>query len=190
MNTDCIKKYLKENLSEKRRKHIEGVRETAVSLAEYWGEDPVKAGEVALVHDMFKERDLDGLVEELGLPEVYKGKRNLAHSKVAAAIMERDLSVTDRDMINAVSFHTTGRPGMSRLEQILYLADAAEPQRDYPGVDELRRLMYEDLDRACLFSLRRTVGYVRQKGIYMDPDTVEAAEYYDRIVIEKIKNQI
>ena len=185
MNTDYIEHYLKSHLSEKRRKHIQGVRETAVRLAEKYGADPVKADEAALCHDMYKERDLDDLIEELGLPSRYKGNRNLAHSKVAAAIMRRDLGVTDQDLINAVSYHTTGRPAMSKLEQIIYLADAAEPGRNYPGVDELRRLMDIDLDQACLFSLKRSVDYIRGQGKYLDPDTLRAAQYYEKKAGEK-----
>ena len=102
---------------------------------------------------------------------------NLSHSKVAAEIMKRDYGIEDEDMINAVSFHTTGRAGMSRLEKIIFLADAIEPGRNYPSVEETRRLAYIDLDKACISSLERTVEYIRGKGEYLDPDTVNALNY-------------
>ncbi|MGI6211002.1 MAG: bis(5'-nucleosyl)-tetraphosphatase (symmetrical) YqeK [Anaerovoracaceae bacterium] len=185
MNTDFIDEYLKEHLSEKRRKHIQGVADTAVKLAEQYGEDPEKARIAALYHDMFKERDLDDLVRKYGLPDYYLGKRNLAHSKVAAAYMEQELGITDRDLINAVSYHTTGRAGMSKLEKILYLADSIEPGRHYNGVARLRKLAFRDLDSAVLYSASSTEKYLKQKGSPVDPDTTEAKLYYEKKLKEK-----
>ena len=72
------------------------------------------------------------------------------------------------------SFHTTGRAGMSKLEKIIFLADAIEPGRNYPTVDEIRKLAYVDLDEACIASMERTVQYTRKKGEYLDPDTIDA----------------
>ncbi|MDD5921873.1 MAG: bis(5'-nucleosyl)-tetraphosphatase (symmetrical) YqeK [Eubacteriales bacterium] len=186
MNTDSIRKYLEEHLSEKRRTHIEGVRSTAVRLSEIFGEDPKKAEICALFHDMFKERDLDDLVRKYHLPDKYLGNRNLAHSKVASAVMRSEYGITDEDMLNAVSFHTTGRPGMSKLEQILFLADATEPNRqDYPGLKEIREASLKDLDLACYLCLKRSVEYVREKGGEVDKDSVLAEEYYKKQLKEK-----
>ena len=95
IDKDKIIQYLDEHLSEKRRRHIRGVVDTAVRLAEQYGADPEKAEAGALYHDMFKERDLDDLIDFYGLPQKYKGNRNLAHSKVAAAAMEKDFHVAD-----------------------------------------------------------------------------------------------
>ena len=94
--------------------------------------------------------------------------------------MERDFGIRDRDIINAVSYHTTGRAGMSLLEKVIFIADAIEPGRDYPGVDDLRRLAYVDLDKACLLSLTRTAEFVREQGIYLDDDTLAAKEYLEK----------
>lgn len=134
---------------------------------------------------MFKEKDLDPWVRKYGLPDVYLGHPNLAHSKVAAAYMEQELGVTDRDLLNAVSYHTTGRAGMSTLEKILFLADSTEPGRTFPGVDELRRLADVDLDAACAFSCRRTVKYVRERGLDLDEDTLAAERYFEELLKEK-----
>jgi predicted HD superfamily hydrolase involved in NAD metabolism len=116
-------------------------------------------------------------VNHFGLPKKFIDNPNLSHSKIAAKIMERDYGVTDEDMINAVSYHTTGRANMSRLEKIIFLADAIEPRRNYPSVERLRELAYEDLDEACIYSLQHTVEYVRGKGNYLDEDTVRALEF-------------
>ena len=132
MNTSSICEYIEKNFSEKRKIHTEGVRQLAMKLAQQYGEGDAalveKAEAAALYHDMYRGVPVDVLnyyVKHLELDEKrYKDNPNLAHGKIAAIIMERDFGVTDRDMINAVSFHTTGRPEMSLLEKIIYIADA------------------------------------------------------------------
>ena len=88
--------------------------------------------------------------------------------------MERDYNIDDADIVNAVSFHTTGRAGMSKLEKIIFLADAIEPLRQYPAVQDIRKLAYVDLDQAIIRSLERTIAYIRERGEYLDPDTQNA----------------
>lgn len=123
---------------------------------------------------------LNYYVKHLALGEKYMDNPNLSHGKIAAVIMERDYGVTDSDILNAVSFHTTGRPAMSLLEKIIYIADAVEPNRNYPGVDILRQAAEKDLDEACLLSLERTIEYVRGQGLYLDTDTVDARDYFKK----------
>ncbi|MGN1333817.1 MAG: bis(5'-nucleosyl)-tetraphosphatase (symmetrical) YqeK [Anaerovoracaceae bacterium] len=188
---DCtseIRHYIENNFSEKRRVHTEGVRQTAVKLAEKYGADPKKAEIAALFHDMYRgvaEKTLNYYVKYLGLDDKYIDNANLAHGKIAAIIMERDFEITDPDIINAVSYHTTGRAGMSTLEKVVYLADAIEPNRFYPGVDELRKAAYEDLDKACLMSLKNTADYVQSAGKYLDENTIFAKKYLEKVIKEK-----
>ena len=153
-----IDEVIRGRLKPTRLAHTYGVVETAVEMAERFGADPRKARTCALFHDAFRE---------VG---------NLAHGAVAADYMEAEFCIGDEDMLNAVRFHTTGRKGMSLLEKILFLADAIEPNRKYPGVDELRAMAQYDLDKACLTSLTRTIEYVRSQGQELDPRTQEAAE--------------
>ncbi len=190
MNTDCIYKFLRENLPEKRLKHIEGVKKTAVYLAEKYGEDSQKAELAALFHDMYRklsDEDIDLYIKKFNLDEHrYKNNTNLIHSKVAAGNMEALYGMEDEDLINSVSFHTTGRAGMSNLEKIIFIADAIEPSREYPAVNILRKLADEDLDCACLKILESTIRYLNKKGIEIDKDTLEAREYFKKIT--EIKN--
>ncbi|MBR4020349.1 MAG: bis(5'-nucleosyl)-tetraphosphatase (symmetrical) YqeK [Firmicutes bacterium] len=179
MNTDSIRTYIEKNFSERRKIHTEGVRQTAVKLAEKYGVVPSKAELAALFHDMYRGVSVDVLnyyVKHLGLDAKYIDNANLAHGKIAAIIMERDYGVTDPDIINAVSYHTTGRAGMSQLEKVIYIADAIEPNRRYPGVEELRKVVWEDLDQACLMSINHTINYVSSQGHYLDPDTLMARD--------------
>ncbi|MPN28243.1 hypothetical protein SDC9_175684 [bioreactor metagenome] len=89
----------------------------------------------------------------------------------------------DNDILNAVSYHTTGRSNMSQLEKIIYLADAIEPNREYPGVDELRKAAFVNLDEACILSLSRTIDYVKSQNLFLDEDTIEARDY-----LKELKN--
>jgi len=190
MNTDSIYSYIEKNFSEKRKVHTEGVRVTAMALAKRYGADPEKAEIAALFHDMYRGVSVDALnyyVKHLGLPGKYLDNANLAHGKIAAIIMERDYGITDSDILNAVSFHTTGRPGMSLLEKIIYIADAVEPSRSYPGVEDVREAVGKDLDDACLLSLERTIVFVQSQGNYLDPATLDARDYFVRIKEQKEK---
>ena len=96
--------------------------------------------------------------------------------------MERDCDLDDKDIVNAVSYHTTGRAGMSTLEKIIYIADAVEPGRFYPGVEEIRAMAFKDLDMACYMSMKSTENFVKSAGKYLDPDTVLAREYLENII--------
>ena len=97
-------------------------------------------------------------------------------------MIQRDYNITEQDIINAVSYHTTGRENMSLLEKIIYIADAIEPSRNYPGVDNIRRVVEENLDKACLMSLSHTIDYVSSEGNYLDEDTLHAKEYFEEII--------
>ena len=183
-----IEDYIQRNFSEKRKVHTEGVKNTAIKLAKIYGCDEKKAETAALFHDMYRgvsENSLNYYVKHLGLDPKYLNNCNLAHGKIAAIIMKRDFEIEDMDIINAVSYHTTGRPGMSLLEKIIYIADATEPNRIYPGVEKLRELSTIDLDKACLLSLENTINYVKASGKYLDNETILAKEYFINIISKK-----
>lgn len=185
---EAIKEYIEKHLSEKRRVHTEGVRKTAVELARLYGADEKKAETAALFHDMYRGLSaeiLNGYVKQLGLDDKYLNNCNLAHGKIAAVAMQEDFGIQDPDILNAVSYHTTGRPGMSKLEKIIYIADAIEPNRDYPGVEQLRKAAFQNLDKACLMSLSNTIEFVTANGNFLDEETILAKEYFEHIITEK-----
>ena len=180
-----IKDHIEKNFSEKRKVHTYGVVTTAIELAKKYGCDVYKAELAALFHDLYRSIPVSVLnyyVKHLELDKKYVDNANLAHGKIAAIMIQRDFDITDQDIINAVSYHTTGRPNMSLLEKIIYIADAIEPNRRYPGVDKLREAVYEDLDKACYMSLSRTIDYVTSEGHYLDEDTLHAKKYFEEII--------
>ena len=181
-STESIDNFIKAHLKESRLRHTYGVRDTAVHLAKLYGADPEKAELAALYHDSYrwlKGDEMNACIKKRGSPGRYMDKPSLAHSKIAAIMIQRDFGEDDPDIINAVCYHTTGREDMSLLEKIVYLADAIEPNRDYPAVAELRELAEKDLDAACLASMKNTESYVLSTGAEMDSDTTAAIKYLE-----------
>ena len=177
---DALEFFVMNELYDRRRVHTLGVRDTALEFCKKYGADPLKAEIAALAHDMYRGlrgEDLKKTVIELGLPERYQEDPNLAHGKIAAIKLKEDYGVDDEDILNAVSYHTTGRAGMSTLEKIIFLADAIEPGRTYPGVENVRKEAEKGLDEGCLASMLGTIEHVRDQGAFLDSDTIEAADF-------------
>ncbi|MBK5253036.1 MAG: bis(5'-nucleosyl)-tetraphosphatase (symmetrical) YqeK [Peptostreptococcaceae bacterium] len=189
MKTNCINDFLENNLTPEKLMHTEGVISMAVKLAEIYGADITKARIAGKYHDMAKCFDdgmLDGYIEYYSLPENYIGKPNISHAKVAAEMMRDKYSIKDKEILNAVSYHTTGRAGMMLLEEIIYVADAIEVNRNYEGVELLRDLALKDLDGTCLKIINSTIDRVNSKDMYLDEDTYAAKKYIE----DKIKEDI
>ena len=108
---------------------------------------------------------------------------NLMHGLAGSIIAKHIMGIEDEDVLNSISYHTTGRKNMTILEKIIYIADYIEPMRNFPGVDELRKIAYSNLDEALLLSFDNTIKYVITKGQLLHLDTIEARNYilYNRI---------
>lgn len=177
-----IKRDAEQYLSKSRYSHTIGVMDEAVRLAERYGEDGEKAAIAGLLHDLGKAKRIDELLKldgasDIILKEKLKNNGALYHAVVSRMIAEEKYSVNDSDILNAVRYHTTGRPNMTNLEKIVYLADYIEPGRDFPGVEEMRAISYEDLDRALLSALEKTIVHVVSIGQILHEDTVRARNY-------------
>ena len=159
----------------KRLPHIQGTEEEAVRLAKHWGVDPERARRAAILHDCTKYWSLEEQVaccDKYGiqLDEMERTGVKFLHSKTGAAMAKYVFGEPD-DVYDAIFCHTTGKPGMNTFEKILYLADYMEPSRDFEGVEELRRLVYEDLDKAMIYGLEMTVEELKEKGAIVHPNT-------------------
>lgn len=168
-------------LKPKRMPHVLGTEQEAVRLAERYGADVTKARIAALLHDCTKKLDMDeqlALCKKYRIPldELERKALKLLHSKTGAAIA-RDVFAVDDDVYNAIMYHTTGKPDMTLLEKIIYLADYIEPTRDFPGVEALRRTVYEDLDRGLLMGLTMTIDEMEEMGNPVHHMTRDARDY-------------
>lgn len=173
---------MKAHLKPSRYTHSLGVEKMASALAFVHGADIEKAAFAGRYHDIakcFPQDEMNSYVKEFGLSDMYIDNNPLAHSKVAAEILARDFGVNDEDVLNAVRSHTTGRKGMSLLEEIVYVADAIEYNRNYPELKKLQKQAVKDLDSACLFIMDYTLESLEKKGRIPDTDTVEAREFIE-----------
>lgn len=168
-------------LKAKRIPHVLGTEQTAKALAEKYGADVEKARFAALLHDATKRLSM---AEQLALCEHYhialdeleQHALKLLHAKTGAALA-RDVFGADDEVYNAILWHTTGKPKMTVLEKVLYLADYIEPNRDFDGVDDLRKVVWEDLDRGLAMGLAMTVEEMKERGNPVHYNTLEALEY-------------
>lgn len=178
-----VLKSMRNNLSPKRVDHILGVVETAKQLADRYGVDPERAEWAALLHDYYKWADKDAYREavkntvassDMKLDRATLESQELSHGWMAAHYLESALGFNDEEIYYAVATHTTGRPGMSALEKIIYMADRIEPGRTHPGTKQLRELVFQDLDRAVYVAMNQTLEHLIQNHQYIHPRTLDA----------------
>ena len=168
-------------LNPKRIQHVSACETAAVSLAERWGADLDDAREAAILHDITKRFGPELHLRVLEDHDVPIGKlqhagEKLLHAKTGALLAKAVFGVSDA-VAGAITWHTTGRAGMSLLEKVIYMADYIESTRDFPGIEALRRLAYKDLDYAMIKGLEMTIADVKARGIVPDSATVEALEF-------------
>ncbi|WP_303823939.1 nicotinate-nucleotide adenylyltransferase [Ruminococcus flavefaciens] len=183
---DDKKKYLKANLSVKRYTHSLNVAAECRKLAEKYGEDPEKAYFAGLLHDICKEMPDDqqrALVEESGYTVCREEleTRSLLHGIAGAYFIKKEFGVEDIDILNSIRFHTVGRAGMSRLEEIVYIGDLISAERDYKDVDKMRKLAYTDLNAAMLEAFAFSMKSVIKKGGVIPICTAEGYNFYTRL---------
>ncbi|MTB64407.1 HD domain-containing protein [Streptococcus sp. zg-86] len=169
-------------MSEKRFRHVLGVEKAALELARQYGCDERKASLAALLHDYAKEVDnqvfLD-LIDQHQLGEDLKvWGNNVWHGIVGAYKIRHDFGIEDQEILQAIQRHTVGAAQMTLLDKVLYVADYIEPNRDFPGVDEARRLAKECLDLAVAYETAQTVAHLAKKAIPIYPQTIETYNAY------------
>ncbi len=163
-NLEELKEKVRQSQKESRFAHTLGVVETAIQLAKFYQEDVRKAEIAALLHDCAKE--------------AYPG---LQHAEKGAELAKTEYGIDDIDILNAIRWHTTGRPGMSKLEKIIYIADYIEPNRNLaPNLDEIRHLATLSLDECLYAILKATLAYLKTKKDVIDPMTEQTYLYYKK----------
>jgi len=162
-----------------RYRHSLGVARTAADLAGRHGCSPERAYLAGLLHDIAREMPPEELLywaEQAGIPvhPVERRVPELLHAPVGAFLASTRWSVSDPAVLQAIARHTTGYPGMSLLDQVVFVADLVEPSRNYPGVNTLRRAVETDFTTAMIMALDQTIRYVLSTGGPLHPVTVEA----------------
>ncbi len=180
------KDLVKGRLSEKRYQHTLNVKKMAVKLARRYGVNEEKAALAALLHDAAKEIPKEEMKAWMAqYPQYAEGGESrpipVWHGVCAAILARTEWGVTDEAVLSAIACHTAGKPGMTKLDKIVYLADMTSKERDWPGVNKLRKLEMKDLDAAMLAALKQTNDFVLSQGKPLDPMSKAA---YDDILAQ------
>lgn len=184
------KKLLKKYLDANRYEHTKGVMYTAACLAMRYGEDLEKAQLAGLLHDCAKcipdtKKIKICIKHQIPMTETEQKNPFLLHAKVGAYIAKEKYGVADQEILNAIACHTTGKPDMTLLEKIIYIADYIEPMRNKaPNLTYIRKLAFEDIDRALFKILSDTLTYLKREPKNLDSMTIQAYEYYKEQISE------
>lgn len=193
-------KYSIEDIQDKLRKkfkgnrymHTLGVQYTSVCLAMKYGEDLKKAELAGLLHDCAKQLPEKKMIElcenhhEI-ISDMEYSQPFLLHGKAGACLAQDKFDIHDEDILNAIRFHTTGRPAMTLLEKIVFVADYIEPGRkEAKNLEFLRKMAFEDLDLATLKILEQTLEYLEQTGASVDQRTVVTRDFYKELLRSKV----
>ena len=183
---ETMQEKLQSALSVKRYIHTMGVAEEAVKLAEIYGtpQDQQKARVAGLLHDCAKDYPEAMRLRfckeyKVKMDEIMEKQTDLIHPFLGAEVARREYQVTDEDILNAIRYHTTGRAGMSLLEKIVWLSDYIEPGRKQaPNLPEIRRIAFEDLDKALIMALENTLSYLKGGNMEIDSMTQKTYDFY------------
>ena len=176
LTRDKLIQTIQSQMSQKRFQHVLGVEQAAVQLAEKYGASIEAASIAALTHDYAKERnnkEMQDLIfnEKLDLEWLDYGS-NIWHGPLGAILVERELGISDADILNAIRHHTIGAEKMTVLEQVIYVADYIEPGRDFPGVEHARTLARENLQAAVQYETKQLLQHLIEQNRKIYPKTI------------------
>jgi predicted HD superfamily hydrolase involved in NAD metabolism len=177
---------VKEHLTDHRYEHTIGVMETAIVLARLYGADVKKAETAAIFHDYAKFRSKDEMkqiiIEQNMTKELLIHSPELWHAPVGAYLAEKEAGIKDKEILDAIRYHTSGRENMTLLDKVIYVADYIEPGRIFPGADEVRELAKNDLNKALIVSMKNTILFLLKKNQPIYPQTLKS---YNFLVFEE-----
>lgn len=187
--TEKIKALLKERLDEYRYNHSLGVADAAGELAKIYGEDEEKAYFAGLLHDITKNTSKEEqlqIIENGGIILNSEEKNNpkLLHAISGSVYVRDELKITDEDIIRAVRYHTTGKSSMTVFEKIIYIADFISAERSFPGVEYMRELAKESLDKAAMYAVDFCIPDLVSKRQVLHLDSVRL---YNELIENGVK---
>lgn len=160
MELEQIYQAVKEELPKPRWEHSLRVVDTAIALAQKEGISIERIKTAGILHDYCKywhDHELWDWMEKSGYPQEYMDYKKIWHAFVGAEVARSRFGIEDEEILNAIRYHTSARPGMTTLEKIIYLADYIEPNRVFVGVDEVRELAQVNIDKALLQAIENTI---------------------------------
>jgi len=179
-----IRRSVEKTLDPKRYEHTLGVTYTAAALAMCYDVDIRKAQIAGLLHDCAKCIDHQKKIHicekhNIEINDIERQNPFLLHAKVGSYIAMHKYNIVDEDILHAILNHTTGRPAMSLLEKIVYIADYIEPcRRQAPNLKLIRKEAFTDIDKALTIILEDILVYLDSLNSDIDPMTRQTYEYY------------
>lgn len=183
MEIEDIRKKVKDKLSDRRYRHTLGVEKMAVILAHKNNYDEKKARIAALLHDYMKEENIENLKEICkGIKEIegYEDLTEILHGFAAGKVIGKEFDIEDQEIKEAVGYHTVGREKMSLLDKIIYISDAIEEGRQYPGVMEIRKKTIEDIDEGIMEEVKRKINYLSKNGGKIHQNTLKMLRFLEK----------
>lgn len=178
---DLIQK-VSEQMSDKRFQHVLRVEKKALELANNYQIDKEKASIAALTHDYAKERpdeEMIDIIQNEGFSsELLEYGNAIWHGILGAYLVKTELGITDQEILDAITLHTTGAKEMSDLAKVIYVADYIEDGRDFPGVVEARESAERSLDEAVSYETYHTLTYLLKSKKKIYPKTLETYNYW------------
>ncbi len=182
------KDIIRARLGDYRYHHSLCVADEAARLATQYGADETTAYTAGLLHDILKDTDPKTQLQMFAdfgilLDDVEKQVPKLWHARVGAAFLEHVLQIDNREILDAVRYHTTGRAGMGLLEKIVFVADFTSADRNYPDVEEVRRRTAISLEETMIYALAYTIRDLTERGQAIHPDTLAV---YNELILERM----
>ncbi len=178
------------NIGEERYNHSLRVVDTAIKLAQIYGADIDKAKIGALLHDCAKYRMEISLLKKISLfdiilDDIMIANKQLLHGPLGSKIAENEYGILDREILDSIHYHTTGRANMTLLDKIIYISDYIEPEREFTGIKEIRNMAFQDLDLSIIMAMDNTILFLVKSKKLIHPDTLAARNY---LLMEDIIN--
>jgi len=183
LSIEEIKLYLKTNLMEKRYIHTLGVADTAIKLAKLNGISEEKAEIAGLAHDVAKNLSkarIKEIIEEnnIILSQLEENNSDLWHSIIGHLEAKDKLGIEEEEILDSIRWHTTGKEDMSVLAKIIYISDMIEPNRKFEGIEDIRKITFEDLDKGVYLGLTHSIKFLLSKNLLIDENTIKARNYF------------
>lgn len=170
------------NIGIKRYEHSLRVVDIAVKLANIYNADMEKVKTAALLHDCAKFQDERCLLKRITgfdiiLDSVIQNNKELIHGALGSKIAEIEYGISDKEVLDAIYYHTIGRADMTLIDKIVYIADYIEPGRNFPGVEEIRDMAFMDLNESILMAMDNSILFLIKNNSLIHPNTLEARNY-------------